>query len=216
MTVPMKPRIRACAAAVAAALALGACGLGSPDSVTYRDAENRSLFELPDEWNLYTADELIRVTPVPFLPDIGGYLPISFVAFDGAAGRSLDNLAVDATTSPYPIGAHIIRQISPEEKDLLSRRIMTLAAYDVTQGGQGVQIDTWDFTFGRDYSGIGAQLRLTNEDGRRQGLVYVLAVTNPEGTELYSMAAGCSRDCFTRQRQQIVDAVNSWAVNTRR
>lgn len=212
----MKPRLRACAAAVAAALALGACGLGSPDSVTYRDAENRSLFELPDEWNLYTADELIRITPLPFLPDIGGYLPISFVAFDGAAGRSIDNLTIDATTSPYPIGAHIIRQISPEEKDLLSRRIMTLAAYDVTQGGQGVQIDTWDFTFGREYTGIGAQLRLTNEDGQRQGLVYVLAVTNPEGTELYSMAAGCSRDCFTRQRQQIVDAVNSWAVNTRR
>lgn len=216
MTVSMKPKLRACAAAAAAALALGACGLGSPNAVTYRDAENRSLFELPNEWNLYTADELIRITPVPFLPDIGGYLPISFVAFDGAAGRSLDNLTIDATTSPYPVGAHIIRQISPEEKDLLSRRIMTLSAYDMTQGGQGVQIETRDFTFGRDYSGIRAQLRLTNEDGQRQGLVYVLAVTNPDGTELYSMAAGCSLDCFTRQSNQIVDAVNSWAVNTRR
>lgn len=216
MIVSMKQKLRACAAAAAAALALGACGLGSPDAVTYRDAENRSLFELPDEWNLYTANELIRITPVPFLPDIGGYLPISFVAFDGAAGRSIDNLTIDATISPYPVGAHIIRQISPEEKELLSRRVMTLSAYDMTQGGQGVQIDTWDFTFGRDYSGIGAQLRLTSEDGQRQGLVYVLAVTNPDGTELYSMAAGCSRDCFTRQSRQIVDAVNSWAVNTRR
>lgn len=212
----MNRKLRACAASIAAALALVACGGGSPDSTTYRDIENRSLFELPNEWNLYPADELIQITPVPFLPDIGGYRPISFVAFDGAAGRSLDNLTVDVTTSPYPIGAHIIRQISPEEKDLLSRRIMALSAYDVTEGGQGVTVDTWDFTFGRDFTGIGATVGLTNEDGRRQGLVYVLAVTNPEVTELYSMAAGCSLDCFTRQSEQIVEAVDSWAVNTRR
>ena len=212
----MKRTLRTGVVSVAAVLFIAACGGGNSDTVTYRDAENRSLFELPNEWNLYRADELIQIVPVPFLPDIGGYRPISFVAFDGAAGRSLDNLAVDVTTSPYPIGAHIIRQISPDEKDLLSRRIMALSAYDVMDGGQGVNVDTWDFTFGRDYKGIGASVGLTNEDGRRQGLVYVLAVTNPEGTELYSMAAGCSLDCFTRQGEQIVEAVDSWVVNTRR
>ena len=212
----MNRQLPAWAALLAAAMILAACGGGDPDTTTYRDNENRSLFELPNNWNLYPADELAQIGPVPFIPDIGGYKPISFVAFDGADGRNLDNLFLDVTTSPFPVGAQIIRQITPEEKDLLSRRIMAVSAYDVTASGQGVQIDTWDFSFGRDYEGIGATVGLTDEDGSSQGLVYVLAVTNPEVTELYSMAAGCSLDCFTREGKQIVDAVDSWVVNTRR
>jgi len=51
------------------------------------------------------------------------------------------------------VGAQIIRQISPEEKDLLSRRLMAVSAYDVTNPGQGVEIDTWDFTFGKGLRG---------------------------------------------------------------
>ena len=195
---------------------LTACGGGDPDITVYRDAENRSLFELPKNWNLYRADELSQIAPVPFVPDIGGYRPISFVAFDGAAGRNLNNLSLDAATSPFPVGAQIIRQISTEEKDLLSRRLMAVSAYDVTNPGQGVEIDTWDFTFGRDFEGIGATVGLTTQDGQSQGLVYVLAVTNPEATELYSMAAGCSLECFAREGEQIVAAVESWIVNTRR
>ena len=198
------------------AMLLTACGGGDPDITVYRDTENRSLFELPKDWNLYRADELSQIAPVPFVPDIGGYRPISFVAFDGAAGRDLNNLSLDAATSPFPVGAQIIRQISAEEKDLLSRRLMAVSAYDVTNPGQGVEIDTWDFTFGRDFEGIGATVGLTTQDGRSQGLVYVLAVTNPEATELYSMAAGCSLECFAREGEQIVAAVESWIVNTRR
>ena len=197
-------------------LLLAACGGGDPDTTVYRDTENRTLFELPKDWNLYRADEVARITPLPFVPDLGGYRPISFVAFDGAAGRNLENLELDVTTSPFPVGAHIIRQISPEEKDLLSRRLMAVSAYDVTDPGQGVQIDTWDFTFGREFEGIGATVGLTDADGDRQGLVYVLAVTNPDGTEMYSMAAGCSLECFAREGEQIVAAVESWIVNTRR
>ena len=201
---------------LAGAMLLTACGGDDPDTTVYRDTENRSLFELPKDWNLYRADELSQIAPVPFVPDIGGYRPISFVAFDGAAGRDLNNLSLDAATSPFPVGAQIIRQISPAEKDLLSRRLMAVSAYDVTNPGQGVEIDTWDFTFGRDFEGIGATVGLTAQDGQSQGLVYVLAVTNPEATELSSMAAGCSLECFAREGEQIVAAVESWIVNTRR
>ncbi len=212
----MRARSRIAILVLVGAMLVTACGGGDPDITVYRDAENRSLFELPKNWNLYRADELAQIAPVPFVPDIGGYRPISFVAFDGAAGRNLNNLSVDAATSPFPVGAQIIRQISTEEKDLLSRRLMAVSAYDVTNPGQGVEIDTWDFTFGRDFEGIGATVGLTTQDGQGQGLVYVLAVTNPEATELYSMAAGCSLECFAREGEQIVAAVESWIVNTRR
>ena len=212
----MRAHSRSAILVLVGAMLLTACGGGDPDITVYRDTENRSLFELPKDWNLYRADELSQIAPVPFVPDLGGYRPISFVAFDGAAGRNLNNLSLDAATSPFPVGAQIIRQISPEEKELLSRRLMAVSAYDVTSPGQGVEIDTWDFTFGRDFEGIGATVGLTAQDGQSQGLVYVLAVTNPEATELYSMAAGCSLACFAREGEQIVAAVESWIVNTRR
>lgn len=212
----MRAHSRIAILVLAGAMLLAACGGDDPDTTVYRDADNRSLFLLPNDWNLYRADELSQIAPVPFVPDLGGYRPISFVAFDGAAGRDLNNLSLDAATSPFPVGAQIIRQISVEEKDLLSRRLMAVSAYDVTNPGQGVEIDTWDFTFGRDFEGIGATVGLTAQDGQSQGLVYVLAVTNPEATELYSMAAGCSLECFAREGEQIVAAVESWIVNTRR
>ncbi len=212
----MRAHSRSAILVLVGAMLLTACGGGDPDITVYRDTENRSLFELPKDWNLYRADELSQIAPVPFVPDLGGYRPISFVAFDGAAGRDLNNLSLDAASSPFPVGAQIIRQISPEEKDLLSRRLMAVSAYDITDPGQGVEIDTWDFTFGRDFEGIAATVGLTAQDGQSQGLVYVLAVTNPEATELYSMAAGCSLECFAREGDQIVAAVESWIVNTRR
>ena len=162
----MNRKLHGLAALIAVAMALSACGGGNPDTITYRDADNRSLFELPKDWNLYPADELVQVGPVPFLPDIGGYRPVSFVAFDGAAGRSLDNLRVEVAASPHPIGAQIIRQISPEDRSLLSRQILALSAYDLVNAAQGVEmIQSEDFSFGRDYDGIRRLVGVTDDDG---------------------------------------------------
>lgn len=203
---------------VALAAVLSACGGGgNPDTITYRDAENRSLFELPNDWHLYRADELVQVAPVPFLPDVGGNI-LSFVAFDGAAGRNLVNVSQDAAASEFPVGAQIIRQISDTERNDISNRSMALSAYNAYTAGLGVEmLDLVDDpSFDRNYDGIRGYLGVTLQDGSLEGVIYVRAVHNPEMTELYSMAAGCSLDCFTRERQAIEEAVNSWVVNTRR
>lgn len=204
--------------AAAFAVILSACGGGgNPETITYRDVENRSLFELPNDWHLYRADELVQVAPVPFLPDTGGNI-LSFVAFDGAAGRNLGNVAVDAAASEFPVGAQIIRQIGDTERNDISNRSMALSAYNAYTAGLGVEmlnlID--DPEFDRNYDGIRGYLGVTLQDGTLEGVIYVRAVHNPEVTELYSMAAGCSVDCFTRERDAIEEAVNSWVVNTRR
>ena len=202
---------------MAFSLALAACGGSDPDKVTYRDAENRSLFELPRDWHLYRADELVRTGPVPFLPDTGGSI-LSYVAFDGAAGRNLGNLVTGAAASPYPLGAQIIRQVSADEKNLLSNLYMAESAYATYNSGLGVQIIQLDEDpdFDREYDGIRGYLGVTQGDNDLQGVIYVRAGHNPDGTELYSMAVGCSLECFTRERQVIEQAVNSWVVNTRR
>lgn len=196
---------------------LAACGGGDPDKIIYRDTENRSLFELPRDWNLYKADELVQAGPVPFLPDTGGSF-LSYVAFDGAAGRNLGNLVTGAAESPYPLGAQVIRQIGADEKNLLSNLYMAESAYATYSSSLGMQILQLDDDpdFDRDYDGIRGYLGITQGDSDLQGVIYVRAGHNPDGTELYSMAVGCSLECFTRERQEIEQAVNSWVVNTRR
>ncbi len=202
---------------VGLALALAACAGGDPDKVTYRDTENRSLFELPRDWNLYRADELVQAQSVPFLPNAGGAM-VSYVAFDGAAGRNLSNLVTGAAESPYPLGAQIIRQITPEEKNLLSNQFMAESAYATYSPSLGVQIIdlTADPAFDRDYDGIRGYLGVTQGDNSLEGVIYLRAVHNPDVTELYSIAVGCSIECFTREREDIEQAVNSWVVNTRK
>ncbi|MDE0169299.1 MAG: hypothetical protein OXS29_07255 [bacterium] len=214
----MRRLLRALASAAALAALLSACGGGgNPDTITYRDAEDRSLFELPNDWHLYRADELVQVAPVPFLPDTGGNI-VSFVAFDGAAGRNLGNVALDAAASEFPVGAQIIRRISDTERNDISNRSMALSAYNAYTAGLGVEMLNLvdDPSFDRNYDGIRGYLGVTLQDGSLEGVIYVRAVHNPDMTELYSMAAGCSLDCFTRERDVIEEAVNSWVVNTRR
>lgn len=203
--------------AVAFSMVISACGGGDPDKVTYRDAENRSLFELPKEWHLYRADELVSAGPVPFLPEAGGSI-LSYVAFHGAASRSLGDLATGAAEAQYPLGAQIIRQVSADERNLLSNLYMAESAYATYSSSLGVQIIRLDNDpdFDRDYDGIRGYLGVTQDDNDLQGVIYVRAGHNPDGTELYSMAVGCSIECFTREQQVIEQAVNSWVVNTRR
>ncbi len=212
----MNKPLRLVAVGLSAALLLAACGSGDTDTTTYRDSSDRTLFELPNEWNVYVADELTQLGPIPFIPELGGYPAVSFVAFDGAAGRDLQNITVDVTQSPYPIGAHVIRSISPQDKDLLSRQTLALSAYDLGTA-QGIQaIESEDFSFGSEFDGIRRLVGITGEDGELAGALYILAVTNPEATEMYSMAAGCSLACFNEQADDIFKAVDSWLVNTRR
>lgn len=198
-------------------LIIGACGAGdTSDFTTYRDAEGRTLFELPADWNIYTADQLAQLDSVPFLPNLGAFAPISFVAFDGAAAQNLDNVTIDVTESPYPVGAQIIRSINTFEKNSLSRQVLIESVYELS-GVQGTQeFDGEDFSFGDQYDGVRRVIGLTDDDGETSGAIYLIAVTNPEATEMYSMAVGCSLACFNDQTDEILKAVDSWLVNTRR
>ena len=66
----MRAHSRIAILVLAGAMLLAACGGDDPDTTVYRDADNRSLFKLPNDWNLYRADELFctgtmgELTPV--------------------------------------------------------------------------------------------------------------------------------------------------------
>lgn len=215
----MKTAVRLAAWVIAVSLILGACATGGSGSEfqTYQDPDNRTLFELPSDWNHYILDQLTQLESVPFIPDLGGYQPITYVAFDGAAGvANLQNMTIDVTESPYPVGARIIRSITQTEKEELSRSTLTSSVYEFAsaQGLQNIQVS--DFSFGNAYDGVRKLVGVTSEDGVEEGAIYMVVVTNPEVTEMYSMAVGCSLACFQERSDEIFKAVDSWLVNTRR
>ena len=193
-----------------------ACGSSSTGVTEYKDPEDRALFVIPDDWNLYQADELVDVSVVPFSTQFTDGLPvIQQVAFDGAAGRDINNLSVSAAAATYPVGAFTVRSIGAANRDFVSRSV--LEEMVVPQGlfEQGSELLAEDFDFGRNYEGIRRFIPFQDSTTEDQGVVYFVTVTNPDETAIYTIAAGCSTACWETFQDDIVGVVDSWIVNTR-
>lgn len=193
-----------------------ACGGPRSDRIEYRDPDDLPLFEVPKEWNIYTADEL-TLQNLPFVTSFVDTLPIaSIAAFDGRVGRNVTNLAQPVSLVRYPVGAFVVRNVSPTERDLLSRATLeTLVLwpdfYTVTSRG----INT-DFDFGNDYEGIRRVIRFEDMATQENGIVAFASVTNPDDSLIYSVAVGCSEQCFEQFAEDIIEVIDSWVVNTKK
>jgi hypothetical protein len=188
---------------------------GSDGQTVYRDPEDRSLFSLPAEWNLYDSAELSQIQS-PLVMDFGGPLPVvASVGFDRAPGANVANLNVDITTSAFPIGAQVIRSIGSAERDTVSRGLLESATFSYAEGTGAEEVIDEDFAFG-DFHGIRRLVGITDESGTPRGVLYFVSVTDPADSLLYSMAAGCSFSCWEQYQGQIVEVVDSWLVNTKR
>lgn len=213
-----RKRIRgsmALAALLALALVASACG-GASSGIEYKDPEDRALFVIPDDWNLYEPDELVSLPVVPFSSSFSDSLPIlQRVAFDGATGRDPNNLAVSAAGATYPIGVFTVRSTGAN-RDFLSRSVLEEAVVSQQAFTVGQELLAEDFDFGRDYEGIRRFVPFQDNTTQDEGVVYYLSVTNPEETVIYTIAAGCSRTCWDTYQDDIIGVVDSWIVNTRK
>lgn len=213
-----RKRIRgsvALAALLSLALVAAACG-GTSSGIEYKDPEDRALFVIPDDWNLYQPDELVTVPSVPFSFAYAESLPvIARVAFDGAAGRDPANLAVSAAGAAYPVGVFTVRSIGGN-RDFLSRNVLEDAVVPQQVFTVGEDILAEDFDFGRDYEGIRRFVPIQDTTTEDEGIVYYVTVTDPGETTIFTIAAGCSRACWGIFQDDIVGVVDSWIVNTRR
>ena len=192
-------------------LALAACATSTGN--VYEDAQERSLFEIPEGWNIYEGDELAQVSQVPFSTPAEALPVIDTVAFDGGPGHSVHNLSASIATSPFPVGSQVIRSVSSTGRDALSRLLLENIVMhpDTLESSQEV-VDE-DFTFGNDYEGIRRFRSFVDATTSETGVAYFISVTDPEDTMIYTMAAGCSAACFEQHRDEIREVVDSWLVN---
>ncbi|MFQ5966250.1 MAG: hypothetical protein ACE5MI_01420 [Acidimicrobiia bacterium] len=208
--------IRIVAAVATLALVSAACSSSESGSITYQDPDRRSLFELPASWNLYEGDHLAGVT-VPFITQGADFqLPVlSQVAFDGAPSRDSDNLTGSISTAQFPVGSVTVREIGVDERDFISRFLLAelVVPYHSQLGSQ--ELLKQDFSFDDDFRGVQLAVAYTDAVTEQEAAVYLISVTDPGVTKMYSIAVGCSLDCFGRNQTEILAIVDSYLVNTR-
>lgn len=200
------------------ALAIVACGgSGAGGEIEFTDPERLSLLRLPSDWNLYEEPGSEAIAASPFLPQFSdiAFPAQSVVAFDGAPSAAVDNLATDLADAAYPIGAAAIRSVNEVARDNMSRNLLSQAVFNYAQLTDVQEVTKEDFSFGEGYEGVRRLVAYTAADGQGQGVAYLISVTNPEDSRMYSVVAGCSFECFTANQEEIERVVDSWLVNTK-
>lgn len=199
------------------ALVAVACGGGDSDTVTFTDPDRLSRFQVPETWNLYQLAELSSLDDLPFDEQVQGYgFPaISSVGFDGGPVRDVGNLTADLTEADYPIGVMSVRQVGEIQKDLLSRAVLTQSVLPYYGLANSQEVTKEDFSFGNGFDGVRVLVVFQDDATADQGVAYLISVSNDDDTRMYSMIAGCSRECFVANQETIEKVVDSWLVNKR-
>jgi hypothetical protein len=196
---------------------LAACGGAGSGVVTLTDPERLGKFDIPESWNVYELSELSALEDLPFDEQVQGHAfpAISSIGFDGGPVRDVANLAAALPDAEYPIGAMSVRQVGEVEKDLLSRAMLTQSVLPYYGLSNSQEITKEDFSFGGGFDGVRVLVAFQNEEATDQGVAYLISVSNAEDTRIYSMIAGCNRECFIANQDTIEKVVDSWLVNKR-
>ena len=198
-------------------LALAGCGSGTSDTVSYTDPDKFSLVNLPTTWNTYEISELNALDDVPFAGPFAGfeYPAVSSLAFDGAPARDVSNVSNSLAVVDYPIGAMSVRSVGDLERQYLNRAALSQSVLPYFEFLDSQEHVREDFTFGDGYDGVRVLVSYVDENGAEVGIAYLISVTDPADNRIYSIVAGCSRDCYIENQAQIERVVDSWLVNKR-
>jgi len=198
-------------------LLLAACSDADAGVMTFTDEERLTKFDIPESWHVYELSELSALEDLPFDEQVQGFSfpAISSVGFDGGPVRDVANLTTELPAADFPIGAMSVRQVGEVEKDLLSRAMLTQSVLPYYGLSNSEEITKEDFSFGNGFDGVRVLVAFQDEAATGQGVAYLITVSNEDDTRIYSMIAGCNRECFVANQETIEKVVDSWLVNKR-
>jgi hypothetical protein len=198
-------------------LLLAACSDADAGVVTFTDEERLTKFDIPESWHVYELSELSALDDLPFDEQVQGFRfpAISSVGFDGGPVRDVANLTTELPAADFPIGAMSVRQVGEVEKDLLSRAMLTQSVLPYYGLSNSEELTKEDFSFGNGFDGVRVLVAFQDEAATGQGVAYLISVSNEDDTRIYSMIAGCNRECFVANQETIEKVVDSWLVNKR-
>jgi hypothetical protein len=198
-------------------LVAGACGGQDTDTVRYTDPDKLSLVNLPSEWHFYEIEELNALDDIPFAETYAGFdFPaVTSVAFDGAPSRDVTNVTSALAAATYPIGAMTVRTVGDVERQFINRATLSQSVLPYFQFLDAQEHVREDFSFGDGYDGVRVLVSYSDDTGSEVGVAYLISVTDPADNRMYSIVAGCSRQCYIDNQTQIERVVDSWLVNKR-
>jgi hypothetical protein len=201
--------------AIVSGVVLAACSNGSADVRTITDDQSLSRFDLPTDWHTYELSELSTLEELPFDTPYQSFTfpAISSVGFDGAPVQDVTQLNASIAEADYPIGAASVRQVGDIERDFLSRAMLTQSVVPYRTMANPDEIQKEDFSFGNGFDGVRVLFSFESAAGSDLGVAYLISVSNPEDSRIYSIVAGCNRDCFIANQDTITKVVDSWLVN---
>ncbi len=194
---------------------LAGCSGGDSGVRTVTDGESLSRFDVPDQWNTYDLSELSTLESLPFNPGYQGFTfpAVTSTGFDGGPVEDVSRLSGNIAEADYPIGAASVRQVGDVERDFLSRAMLTQSVIPYYAMANPDELQKEDFSFGAGFDGVRLLVSFESESGSDLGVAYLISVSDPGDTRIYSIVAGCNRDCFITNQDIITKVVDSWLVN---
>ena len=210
-------RLLALAALATTGMLASACSGGSSGTQSYTDPDRYTKVDLPAEWRVYAGDDLTGVTGTPFVVEADGIdLPVlSRVVFDGSPMSTTDSLAGAIADADFPIGSSVVRRISPQLRDFISRYLLAEVVVPYHNAEQADELIKEDLEIADGYRGVQLMLAYRDQETAADAGVFLISLTDPDVTRLYQVAVGCSLACFNEHTDEITSVVDSWLVNTR-
>jgi hypothetical protein len=221
--------VPACAAALAVATILAACG--SPSYEYVRNAEAKTAFKVPIEWTVFDEATLQGETAGPPVntPDPVEWL----IGIDGDPSPDVGNVMNQrGYFSDYPQGIAVVLRLTAEQRDginygALRNLIVPIDQIQDQVGREAVQLLAYDDRIEKDgFRGLHfeAQIWASALEGNTSTggtdvffddrFVHIsqTAYMDPASDKVYVLAVLCSAECFGRNRGDIESVIDSWAV----
>lgn len=199
------------------AVAGAACSEGADAGLqAVRDDSRLMFFEVPDEWAVFGTADLEGVIDTPFVaqdPDFT--LPVvSRVVFQGV-GADAGIPGTDVSSFSYPVGSAVVRTISESQRDIMSRYLLQEMVVPYHGQPAAQEILKEDVSLGDGFAGVQMVVAYTDGTTDRDAAVAFISITDPAVDRMFSIAVGCSLECFQEHQTAILGVVDSWLVNTR-
>lgn len=209
--------VRATAFLAVLALALTACSSGSSSVQVYRDPDRQTKFEVPADWRIYDGTELSGIAETPFVTQdaVFEFPVVSRVVFDASPSTSPAGIGVAVADADFPIGSSVVRRIPVELREHVSRYVLAEAVLPYHSHEVAEERIKQDFKLDNDFEGVQLMIFYREDAASTDGGAFFISLTDPDVTTLYTVAVGCSLECFSLFADDIVSVVDSWLVNTR-
>ncbi len=209
--------LRRLSAFVLLALVATACASGTDSGMqSVRDSASLVFFEVPSEWAVFQSSDLQGVTETPFVSQATELtLPVvSRVVFQGV-GRDAGIPGANVSNQEYPVGSAVVRAIPASQRDQISR--YWLAELVLPYHAQPVAREELkqDITLGEGFDGVQLIVTFNDATTSADAAVILISITDPDVEAMYSIAVGCSIECFNENLDAIIAVIDSWLVNTR-